>query len=266
MKKFGGAGTLKQPCVTRKCTGDGTGPAQNPAKKHKGSSTPGADHSAAPVDVDAESAGRGTSDYEPFDPAIFGAALSRAAIGYDAASAMFLCALHHGTSLSRCESMVSSAPASLAPPLPPPRYATDRGHKHRSEALALYALEGGIAPMNMMPLPTHIEGEGRMGLGEFVFAEPQDDHGGGRAYGSGFKAPAPYRNEKGCLMVTVHRSRMIGLTLMPPADAEGNVPPLEAPPAGTAAIMNASGESSDSSGGLEISFPKPTEEGHDGGA
>jgi hypothetical protein len=127
MRKFGGPGTLKQPCVARRCAGEvlvfeGPPLAKKPKCGGGPRSFPVQQRAPQHKDKDGDSAAEGdawgslhiaalySEGYEPFDPDVSSAMLERCGpLGYDARATHFYCALDGGVALSRCESMEQCA-------------------------------------------------------------------------------------------------------------------------------------------------------------
>ena len=139
-----------------------------------------------------------------YDPDFAGEILARANIGYDAAAASLYSALQSGAQLSRYEAMVTTTETfggkentGLASDL-------DKCDDPRRAVINGVTMEKGIKPMDMMPLPTWIEGEGNLGNPNPV--HPWSAHANNqsssqntdtlinpkhRSYGGHFKAPKP---------------------------------------------------------------------------
>mmetsp|Transcript_44406 Transcript_44406/g.100411 ORF Transcript_44406/g.100411 Transcript_44406/m.100411 type:complete len:367 (+) Transcript_44406:386-1486(+) len=192
---------------------------------------------AKPLSHDPAKASEGEA-YEPFDPsAAKGTPLELVLLnlGYDLAAASQWSALDSGTALCRAEAF---RPVGLHPQ-PPGR--VDQDHQgqatkcDRESVLGRISMEKGMAAMAMMPLPVWIAGHGYLGKEPQQGAEEgvEQEHGAAKddkdakagakhqrsqpaACRSAYapeETPLPYRNGRGDLVVTVHRSKMAGLVL-----------------------------------------------------
>lgn len=160
MRKFGGPGTLKQPCVARRCAGEVLvfeGPPL--AKKPKSGGRAFSVQQRAPQHQAGAADGLGEGDggawgslhiaalysegYEPFDPDVSSSVLERCGhLGYDARATHFYCALDGGVALSRCESMEQSPDGDALAQARGQRPAADSTWD-RARVLASVALEPG---------------------------------------------------------------------------------------------------------------------------
>ena len=176
MRKFGGPGTLKQPCISRRCVGDSLpldGPpvAKKPKSSGGGRSFPVQQRAPQHKDKEGGDGGFAENDggvwgslhiaalysegYEPFDPDVSAAMLEKCGhLGYDANATHFYCALDGGVALSRCESMeespagealVAQSAAQVQPPPPPHAGVADAKDVEwdRARILANVAMEPG---------------------------------------------------------------------------------------------------------------------------
>eukprot|EP00615_Pteridomonas_danica_P004691 CAMPEP_0114369336 /NCGR_PEP_ID=MMETSP0101-20121206/31599_1 /TAXON_ID=38822 ORGANISM="Pteridomonas danica, Strain PT" /NCGR_SAMPLE_ID=MMETSP0101 /ASSEMBLY_ACC=CAM_ASM_000211 /LENGTH=462 /DNA_ID=CAMNT_0001520145 /DNA_START=5 /DNA_END=1393 /DNA_ORIENTATION=+ len=263
MRKFGGPGTLKQPCVQRKCSGevssvtDSNSTDQDMSSPHSSlpnQYTSSKNHSNSlhmnnstnetqqqsdsgftvitsikPITV-RNNPSATTADvvpvtgatkpvevelFEPYDPTVGGEILDRVKLGFDSKAAAFFSALESGSAMSRCECMVVSnvsQPTSTVDEKIPNK---SQKKDIRAAVIDAVIMEKGVRAMDMSPLPTYIQGEGILGNPLPVSAHAAVDNApepvvSKKAYGNHFKAPKPFRNDQGQLIVTLHQSRMGG--------------------------------------------------------